>query len=71
MARLNSLETITKLEAERDRIEDKISEFEMYDTLKAHGASGSETRFVDITKLHRRLDHLNNRLETLYRHNGL
>ena len=71
MARRTSKEEITQLETERDRLETKLADIEQYDTLKAQGSGGAETRFTDISKLHGRLSAIYNRLETLYRHNGM
>lgn len=56
---------LTKTKAEITRLEAILEEQERYDTLKAQGAGGSETQFVDVTRLHERLNILENRLSNL------
>ena len=56
---------ITKTEAEITRLEAILEDQERYESLKAQGNSGSETRFVDVARIHERLNILENRLSNL------
>jgi len=71
LARRTILEQITLYENERDRLEGKISEQEAFDSLSSQGDYGAETSFTDVTKLHKRLSSIADKLETLYRQEGL
>ncbi len=71
MARRTITEQLTKLETERDRLEDTLSEQEGYQSLSAQGSNGAETNFTDISKIHSRLAAIYNSLETLYRQEGV
>ena len=71
MARRTITEQLGMLEAERDRLETKLSEIEAYKSIRSHGNEGAESQFTDISKIHSRLATIYNQLETLYRNEGM
>ena len=71
MARRTISETIAKFETRRDNLEKKIEEHESYKSIKGQGSQGATTEFTDPSKLEQSLDRVNNKLENLYRQQGL